>query len=113
MICWIGESGYIPESDYMTRLKLTLIVCLALFFLKLDVPVSAKDQFQVDTNPPLKIQVQTYPDKVFVFAGHHAWIAVQIILDPEWHIYGNPKGPSVPFRKGLMLIPPGFSRPKN
>ena len=91
MICWIGESGYIPESDYMTRLKLTLIVCLALSFLKLDVPVSAKDQFQVDTNPPLKIQVQTYPDKVF--AGHHAWIAVQIILDPEWHIYGNPKGP--------------------
>ncbi len=91
MICWIGESGYIPESDYMTRLKLTLIVCLALFFLKLDVPVSAKDQFQVDTKPPLKIQVQTYPDKVF--AGHHAWIAVQIILDPEWHIYGNPKGP--------------------
>jgi len=76
----------------MTRLKLTLIVCLALFFLKLDVPVSAKDQFQVDTNPPLKIQVQTYPDKVF--AGHHAWIAVQIILE-------------------LMLIPPGFSRPKN
>jgi len=46
MICWIGESGYIPESDYMTRLKLTLIVCLALFFLKLDVPVSAKDQFK-------------------------------------------------------------------
>ncbi len=75
----------------MTRLKLTLIVCLALFFLKLDVPVSAKDQFQVDTKPPLRIQVQTYPDKVS--AGHHAWIAVQIILDPEWHIYGNPKGP--------------------
>jgi len=91
MICWIGDSGYIPESDHMTRLKLALIICLALFFLGLDLPVSAKDQFKVDTKPPLKIQVQTYPDKLY--AGHDAWIAVQIILDPEWHIYGNPKGP--------------------
>ena len=109
MICWIGESGYIPESDYMTRLKLTLIVCLALFFLKLDVPVSAKDQFQVDTKPPLKIQVQTYPDKVF--AGHHAWIAVQIILDPEWHIYGNPKGPGpgLPTILEVLSLPEGVN----
>jgi thiol:disulfide interchange protein DsbD len=91
MICWIGGSGYIPELDYMTRFKLTLIICLALFFLRLDFPVSAKDQVQLDTKPPLKIKVQTYPNKVY--PGHHAWIAVQINLDPEWHIYGNPKGP--------------------
>ena len=112
MICRIGESVYIPESDHMTRLKLSLIICLALFCLSLDFPVSAKDQFRADTNPPLEIQVQTYPAKLYaghdawvavqiqvqtypdkVFAGHDAWIAVQIILHPEWHIYGNPKGP--------------------
>jgi len=91
MICWIAESGYIPKADYMTRLKLTLIICLAFFFLRLEVPASGKNQLQPHAKPPVKIQVQTYPDKVF--GGHHAWIAVQITLDPEWHIYGNPKGP--------------------
>jgi len=90
----------------MTRLKLTLIIYFALFFLMLDVPALAKDQFQVDTKPPLKIQVQTYPDKVY--AGHHAWIAVQIILDPGWHIYGNPKGPG----PGLPTILEGRSLPE-
>jgi thiol:disulfide interchange protein DsbD len=75
----------------MTRPKHILIICLALFFLMLDVPVSAKDQFQPDTKPPLKIEVQTYPSKVY--GGHEAWIVVQVNLDPEWHMYGNPKGP--------------------
>jgi thiol:disulfide interchange protein len=107
MICWTGGSDYIPESDHMTRLKLSLIICLVLFFLRLDVPVSAKEQFQVDTKPPLKIQVHTYPDKVYT--GHHSWIAVQIILDPEWHIYGNPKGPGpgLPTILEVLSIPEG------
>jgi thiol:disulfide interchange protein len=109
MICWTEESGYILESDYMTRLKFSLIICFALSFLRPDVPVFAQDQFQADTKPPVQIQVQTYPDKVF--AGHDAWIAVQIILDPEWHIYGNPKGPGpgLPTILSVSSLPQGVT----
>ena len=93
----------------MTRLKLTLILWFGLFFLRVDVPVFAQYQSPVDTKPPLKIQVQTYPDKVL--AGHHAWIAVHIMLDPEWHIYGNPKGPGpgLPTVLAVRSLPEGVT----
>jgi thiol:disulfide interchange protein DsbD len=107
MIRWTGVADYILESDHMTRPKLTLIIWCALFLLILNGPVLAKDQFQVESKPPFKIQVQTYPTKVY--AGHHAWIAVRIILDPEWHIYGNPKGPGpgLPTSLEVRSLPEG------
>jgi thiol:disulfide interchange protein len=109
MIFWIEKSGYIPESDYMTRPTFSLIIWFALAFLRPDVPLFAQAQPQVDTKPPVQIQVQTYPDKVF--AGHDAWIAVQIMLDPEWHIYGNPKGPGpgLPTILAVRSLPEGVT----
>ncbi|MCG6981873.1 MAG: thioredoxin family protein [Deltaproteobacteria bacterium] len=93
----------------MTRPTFSLIIWFALSLLRPDVPVFAQNQSQFDTNPPVQIQVQTYPDKVF--AGHDAWIAVQIILHPEWHIYGNPKGPGpgLPTVLAVHSLPEGVT----
>jgi thiol:disulfide interchange protein DsbD len=108
MISWTKGSDSIPESDYMTRPKLTLIIFLALFFIMPDIHVSAKDPSLLDRKPPLKILVHTYPSEVY--PGHEAWIAVEIILDPEWHIYGNPKGPGpgLPTILDVRSLPQGI-----
>jgi thiol:disulfide interchange protein len=109
MIFRTEKSGYIQESDYMIRPIFSLIICFALSFLMPVVPAFAQDQSQVDTKPSVQIQVQTYPDKVF--AGHEAWIAVEIILDPGWHIYGNPKGPGtgLPTTLAVSSLPEGIT----
>ena len=91
MVCWIVGGAFILESSLMTRLKLTLIVCLALFIPGLVAPALATNQIQLDSKPPIKIEVNTYPAKVA--AGREGWVVASIVLDPGWHIYGNPKGP--------------------
>ncbi|MBT8406321.1 MAG: thioredoxin family protein [Deltaproteobacteria bacterium] len=91
MICWIVGGAFILESSLMTRLKLTLIVCLAFLIPGLVAPALATNQIQLDSKPPIKIEVNTYPAKVA--AGQEGWVVASIVLDPGWHIYGNPKGP--------------------
>lgn len=91
MICWIVGGASIPESSRMTRLKLTLILCLAFLIPGLVAPALATNQIQLNSKPPLKIDVETYPSKVA--AGQEVWVVANIVLDLGWHIYGNPKGP--------------------
>ena len=91
MICWIVGGVSIPESSLMTRPKLTLIVCLAFLISGLLAPALATNQIQLDSKPPLTIEVNTYPSKIA--AGQEFWVVASIVLDPDWHIYGNPKGP--------------------
>ena len=81
----------IPESSLMTRLKLTVILCLAFLFPGLVAPALATNQIQLNSKPPIKIDVKTYPSKVA--AGQEVWVVANIVLDDGWHIYGNPKGP--------------------
>ena len=75
----------------MTRLKLTLILCLAFLIPGLVAPALATNQIQLNSKPPVKIDVKTYPSKVA--AGQEVWVVANIVLDRGWHIYGNPKGP--------------------
>ncbi|MEJ2234879.1 MAG: cytochrome c biogenesis protein CcdA, partial [Syntrophobacterales bacterium] len=75
----------------MTRLKLTLIVCLAFLIPGLIAPALATNQIQLNSKPPIKINLTTYPSKVA--AGQELWVVADIVLDLGWHIYGNPKGP--------------------
>jgi thiol:disulfide interchange protein len=91
MICWIVGGASIPEPSLMTRLKFILIVCVAFIISGLVSPALAINQIQADSKPPIKIDVKTYPSKVA--AGQEVWVAVNIVLDRGWHIYGNPKGP--------------------
>lgn len=91
MICWIVDSASILEPSLMTRLRFILIVCLALIIAGVVSPALATNQIELDAKPPIKIEVKTYPSKVA--AGQEVWVAVNIVLDPGWHIYGNPKGP--------------------
>jgi thiol:disulfide interchange protein len=91
MICWIVGAASIPEPSLMTRLKFILIVCVAFIISGLVSPALAMNQIQPDSKPPIKIDLKTYPYKVA--AGQEVWVAVNIVLDRGWHIYGNPKGP--------------------
>jgi thiol:disulfide interchange protein len=91
MICWIVGGVSILESILMTRLKLTLIVCLAFLIPGLVAPALATNQIQLNSKPPIKINLTTYPSKVA--AGQELWVVADIVLDLGWHIYGNPKGP--------------------
>ncbi len=91
MICWIVGGAFILESSLMTRLKLNLIICLAFLIPGLLAPALATNQVQLDSKPPVTIEVKTYPSKVA--AGQEVWVVASILLDPDWHIYGNPKGP--------------------
>jgi thiol:disulfide interchange protein len=91
MICWIVGGVSILESILMTRLKLTLIVCLAFLIPGLIAPALATNQIQLNSKPPIKINLTTYPSKVA--AGQELWVVADIVLDLGWHIYGNPKGP--------------------
>jgi thiol:disulfide interchange protein DsbD len=75
----------------MSRLKLTLILCLAFLIPGLVAPALATNQIQLNSKPPVKIDVKTYPAKIA--AGHEIWVVANIVLDLGWHIYGNPKGP--------------------
>ncbi|MBE9534206.1 MAG: hypothetical protein IMF03_04335, partial [Proteobacteria bacterium] len=75
----------------MTRLKLTLILCLAFLIPGLVAPALATNQIQLNSKPPVKIDLKTYPSKVA--AGQEVWVVANIVLDRGWHIYGNPKGP--------------------
>lgn len=75
----------------MTRLKLTLIFCLCFVILGLAVSALATKQMQLNTEPPIKIDIRIHPARVA--AGQKVWGAVYISLDKGWHIYGNPKGP--------------------
>jgi thiol:disulfide interchange protein len=91
MICWIVGGSSIPKSSHMTRLKLTLIVCLTFLIPGLVAPAPATNQTPLNSKPPINIDVKTYPAKVA--AGQEAWLVADIALDHGWHIYGNPKGP--------------------
>jgi thiol:disulfide interchange protein len=91
MICWIVGGGPIPDLNRMPRLKVILKLCLGFLVLGLVFSALAASQTQPETQPPLKIEVKTYPSRLG--AGQEAWIAVTIALDDGWHIYGNPKGP--------------------
>jgi len=91
MICWIVGGDPIPESSLMTRLKLTLILCLAFLIPGLVAPALATNQIQLNSKPPVKIDVKTYPSKIA--AGQEVWVVANIVLERGWHIYGNPKGP--------------------
>jgi thiol:disulfide interchange protein DsbD len=91
MISWIVGGASILDSSLMTRLKLNLIVCLVFLFPGLVAPALATNQIQLDSKPPVRIEVKTYPSKVA--AGQEIWVVASIVLDPGWHIYGNPKGP--------------------
>ncbi|MEE9120983.1 MAG: cytochrome c biogenesis protein CcdA [Syntrophobacteria bacterium] len=75
----------------MARLKLTLILCLAFLIPGLVAPALATNQTQLNSKPPVKIDLKTYPSKVA--AGQEVWVVANIVLDRGWHIYGNPKGP--------------------
>ena len=75
----------------MTRLKLTLILCLAFLIPGLVAPALATNQIQLNSKPPVKIDVKTYPPKIA--AGQEIWVVANIVLERGWHIYGNPKGP--------------------
>jgi len=91
MICWIVGGAPIPESNLMSRLKLTLILCLAFLIPGLVAPALVTSQIQLNSKPPVKIDVTTYPSKIV--AGQEVWVVANIVLDRGWHIYGNPKGP--------------------
>jgi len=54
-------------------------------------PALATNQVQLNSKPPVKIEVKTYPAKIA--AGQEVWVVANIVLDLGWHIYGNPKGP--------------------
>ena len=91
MICWIVGRASTLEPSLMTRLRCILIVCVAFIISGLVSPALAMNQIQLDSKPPIKIDVKTYSSKAA--AGWEVWVAVNIVLDPGWHIYGNPKGP--------------------
>ena len=91
----------------MKRYIPPLSICFWFVFLGLAFPSLAFAQIQPDFKPPLKIGVTTYPDQISV--GKQAWVAVDITLDPGWHIYGNPKGPGpgLPTRLAVTSLPEG------
>lgn len=91
MICWIVGGAPIPESSLMSRLKLTLILCLAFLMPGLVAPALATNQIQLNSKPPVKIDVKIYPANIA--AGQEVWVVANIVLERGWHIYGNPKGP--------------------
>jgi thiol:disulfide interchange protein DsbD len=93
----------------MTRLRLTLIVCLAFFISGLAAPALATNQIQLNAKPPVTIEFRTHPSKVA--AGQEVWIVASIVLDPGWHIYGNPKGPGpgLPTILEVTSLPEGFA----
>jgi thiol:disulfide interchange protein DsbD len=107
MICWIVGGVSILESSLMTRLKLTLIVCLAFLIPGLVAPALATNQTQLNAKPPIKINLKTYPSKVA--AGQELWVVANIVLDHGWHIYGNPKGPGpgLPTNLEVSSLPEG------
>jgi thiol:disulfide interchange protein DsbD len=92
----------------MMRQKLSLIFCVFFLIVGLAVPASPVNQIQFDTNPPIDIQVQTYPP--IVSPNQRVWIAVTLTLDPGWHIYGNPKGPGpgLPTTLEMTSLPEGI-----
>jgi len=109
MICWIVGGAFILESNLMTRLKLNLIVCLTFLIPGLLAPALATNQIHLDSKPPVTIEVKTYPSKVA--AGQEVWVVASIVLDPDWHIYGNPKGPGpgLPTILDVTSLPEGVT----
>jgi thiol:disulfide interchange protein DsbD len=109
MICWIVGGAFILESSLMTRLKLNLIICLAFLIAGLVAPALATNQIQLNSKPPVTIEVKTYPSKVA--AGQEVWVVASILLDPDWHIYGNPKGPGpgLPTILNVTSLPEGVT----
>ena len=91
MIRWIVGGRLISDSKFMTRLKIALKIYLGFLILGLAFPALAISQIQLQTKPPIKIEAKTYPSRIN--AGQEVWVAVDIVLDKGWHIYGNPKGP--------------------
>jgi len=51
--------------------------------------------------------MRTYPSRIS--AGQEVWLATTLILDPGWHIYGNPKGPGpgLPTTLEVTSLPSG------
>jgi len=91
MICWIVGGEPIPDLNRMPPLKVIRKLCLGFLVLGLVFSALAAGQTQLETQPPVKIEVNTYPSRIG--AGQEVWLAVAIALDDGWHIYGNPKGP--------------------
>ena len=92
----------------MPRLKSTLKLCLGFLVLGVAFSALAASQTELENQPPLKVEVKTYPSRIG--AGQEVWIAVAIALDHGWHIYGNPKGPGpgLPTILEVLSLPQGF-----
>ena len=107
MICLIVGGGLISDPKRMTRLKVTLRICLGFLILGLIFPALTPSQLQPQTKPPIKIEARTYPSRIS--AGQEVWIAVDLALDKGWHIYGNPKGPgpALPTTLQVTSLPEG------
>jgi thiol:disulfide interchange protein len=108
MICRIVGGKTIPDLNRMPRLKSTLKLCLGFLVLGLAFSALAASQTQLETQLPLKVEVKTYPSRIG--AGQEVWLAVAIVLDDGWHIYGNPKGPGpgLPTILEVLSFPEGF-----
>jgi hypothetical protein len=70
-------------------------------------------RIQLNSKPPVKIDVKTYPSKVA--AGQEVWVVANIVLDRGWHIYGNPKGPGpgLPTILEVTSLPEGVTADPN
>ena len=78
-----------------------------LLFLGAVVPSLASAQGQRDGALPVTVTTETHPSALS--PGQEAWVAVTIVLAPNWHIYGNPKGPGpgLPTSLEVVSLPEG------
>ncbi|UCG12269.1 MAG: thioredoxin family protein [Deltaproteobacteria bacterium] len=75
----------------MIRQNLTRLIWVWLLILSSVFPAAVAAQGLPGSKPPIKIEVQTHPAEIS--PGQQVWVAVNLTIDPGWHIYGNPKGP--------------------
>lgn len=56
----------------------------------------------------MTVTAETHPSALL--PGQEAWVAVAIVLAPNWHIYGNPKGPGpgLPTSLEVVSLPEGM-----
>jgi thiol:disulfide interchange protein len=51
---------------------------------------------------PVTVTAETHPSSLS--PGQEGWVAVTIVLAPNWHIYGNPKGPGPGLATSLEVV---------
>lgn len=80
---------------------------ILLFLVTAALPSLSSAHGRRDASLPVTVTVESHPSAVA--PGQEAWVAVNLVLAPGWHVYGNPKGPGpgLPTSLEIVSLPEG------